>query len=197
MFKNLLLLLCVLLFSGCSSMIYSYNHNNSEIKFNIEKEEFLTKKLSNTEYIYTSDPCVIESYLLVNSSLFIEHINLDSNCTWNGSSDSFFESLFKEKLKLKSLEALERVNIEKYTFSVLKINNTHRLHTITIWGATLDTFIIDYEGRLFKELSRHLGVTYKNTFDDLPLFKTQYKQSLVQHNTLKNYFNASANVPSN
>lgn len=190
MFKTVLLIFIVLFFSACgSSAIYNYNQSNNEIKLKVANKSYLTQKLDNEKFNSTFDTCTNESYLLQTSDYFIEHISLNSNCHWNGLASGYFESLFKEKLKLKSMIALERIDINNYTFSTLKINDSHRLNIISLYTVFSDTFIIDYKGELYEELLTKLNPSYIDNYKHLPRFQTNYHHSLVKNNFINSYFN--------
>lgn len=194
MAKNLMFCVLILLFTACSSVTYNYKQSLNELNFKLDENKFLKKKLDNTKFVYTFDKCTNDSYLLLNEDIFVENISLQTNCRWNGLSNGFFEYEFKHKLKLKSMESLERIDVKNYHFSTHKINETHRLHIIWIWGAYTDTFIIDYTGKLYQELLSHLKPDYKYTHQGLSPFKADYQESLVRLNFIKGYFNADREV---
>lgn len=177
-----------LFFTACGSLTYNYNTQIDELNFKISENEVLTQQLRNTEEINTFGYCVDNSYLLIGSDVFVEHISLESNCKWNGLASGYFEYAFKEKLKLKSMKAMERIHIKNYSFSTFTINEQYRLHMIEVFSVFRNTFIIDYKGELYNKLLGRLKPDYKNSYESLPLFKADYKESLVRNNIFKGYF---------
>jgi hypothetical protein len=170
-------------------MPYKYSVKIDELRFKISDTNYLTKKLNNPEYILTSDSCTNESYLLKEERYFIEYISLDTNCSWNGLASGYFEREFKSELKLKSMVAVERIDIKNYSFSTFKINGKYSLNTITMYIGFTNIFIIDFEGALYNELLSKLQPTYKNQFVSMPIFKADYKYSMVKFNFFNSYFN--------
>jgi len=190
MIKNLLILFTVIYFTGCSSVMpYTYSSKTNELKFEISEENLFIKKLNNPEYIMTSDRCTNESYLLKEKRYFIEFVSLQNNCSWNGLPDGYFEREFKFELKLKSMVAVERIDINNFSFSTFKINDKYSLNTITIYTGDSNIFIIDYEGKLHEQLLLKLNPTYQNNFALMPRFKADYNYSMVRFNFFNSYFN--------
>lgn len=195
MIKSLLLIFITIFFTACSSsMPFTYTSTIDELKFELPKNNTLTKKLNNPKYIITSDSCANESYLLKEKRYFIEYISLDLDCSWNGLPSSYFEREFKEILKLKSMVALERIDIENYSFSTFKINDKYKLNTISIYTVFTNTFIVDFEGKLYEELLTKYKPSYTNTFTFMPRFQADYKYSMVDFNFLHHYFNREKEI---
>ena len=196
MFKNLFLLFIALFFSACSSYLtpYKYSSQTNELMFKVSDTDYFIKKLHNPKYIITSDTCTNKSYLLKEKRYFIEYISLDSNCSWNGLASGYFEREFKSELKLKSMVALERIDIDNYSFSTFKINDTYILNMITMYGGFTDIFIVDFEGGLYNELLAKLKPTYKKHFNSMPRFKADYNYSMVKFNFFNSYFNREREV---
>lgn len=177
--KNIIYLSLVLLLVGCSSL-----ENNS-----IDKIE----NFGNNKKIYTHDSCTNFSYISQNEEekygkLFYEYINLDSNCSWNGMSRGFFEDLFKSTLKLKNMKVLERIDYGNHEFSTYIIDDKYYMNLIYRYTVSEDSFIIDYEGKLFDEMIRKYDKNYINKFLKEPRFNSNYSNSLVRMNILNGYF---------
>jgi len=190
MIKSLFILFIAIFFTACSSVMpYTYSSKTNKLKFKISKENYFIKKLNNPEYIMTSDRCTNESYLLKEKRYFIEYVSLQNNCSWNGLPDGYFEREFKFELKLKSMVAVERIDIKNYSFSTFKINDKYTLNTITIYTTDSNTFIIDYEGKLYNQLLLKLNPSYQNTFLSSSRFKADYNYSMVRFNFFNSYFN--------
>jgi len=190
MIKSLFILFIAIFFTACSSVMpYTYSSKTNELKFKISKDNYFIKKLNNPEYIMTSDRCTNESYLLKEKRYFIEYVSLQNNCSWNGLPDGYFEREFKFELKLKSMVAVERIDIKNYSFSTFKINDKYTLNTITIYTTDSNTFIIDYEGKLYNQLLLKLNPSYQNTFLSSSRFKADYNYSMVRFNFFNSYFN--------
>ncbi len=190
MVRSLFFIFVLLFFTACSSIMpYTYSSKTDELKFKISDKNYLTKKLNNPQYIFTSDHCTDESYLLKEKRYFIEYISLSLHCSWNGLPDGYFEREFKSKLKLKSMVAVERIDIKNYSFSTFKINDKYSLNTITIYTTYSNTFIVDFEGELYTEILTKLNPKYQNKFQSMPRFTANYKYSLVDYNFFNSYFN--------
>lgn len=184
----------LLIFSGCSSsVLYNYQSQKKQLDFKVASASYVHHTLQQPQFSYQFDSCTSNSYTIEDKSLFVEHIDLNSNCKWNGSANGFFEYQIKEKLKLKSMVALERLEKGNYIFSTLKVNEQFILKTIHIWGVYQDTFILDYDGQLSQKLleTLHVQSHLKNT---LPFFAQRYNQSLVRMNFIKGYFNQESEV---
>ena len=195
MIKSLCLVCITLLFTACSHVLpYEYFSKTNELKFKVSDKNYISKKLNNPQYIFTSDRCTNESYLLKEKRYFIEYISLDSNCNWNGLPDGYFEYAFKSELKLKSMKAIERIDIKNYSFSTFKINNKFILNTITMYTTHSNTFIIDFDGELYDELILKLNPKYENKFKSMPRFQVDYKYSLVKYNFFNSYFNREREI---
>ena len=172
MIKSLLLIFITIFFTACSSsMPFTYTSTIDELKFELSKNNIFIKKLNNPKYI-----------------------SLDLDCSWNGLPSGYFEREFKEILKLKSMVALERIDIENYSFSTFKINDKYKLNTISIYTVFTNTFIVDFEGKLYEELLTKYKPSYTNTFTFMPRFQADYKYSMVDFNFLHHYFNREKEI---
>lgn len=194
MAKLLFLLLCAFLFSACSVATYSYNDKGKNLIFKKAKDNLHFVQLSNPKVTATFDSCSLFSYTLQDNSslygkIFIEHINLQSDCQFNGDSLGFLLYEFKENLKLKSFKQLEFIKYNNYEFYTYKINDEKIVNFIFIFSVLEDTFIIDYEGKLYQEVVKQFDETYLNKYLDNRRFEENYNYSLVRMNIFKGYFN--------
>ncbi|MAD42220.1 MAG: hypothetical protein CL623_07495 [Arcobacter sp.] len=169
-----------LFFTACTST--KYNNVNNYID------------LSKINKQYTSDSCTFSSYILNTSSaeygdIFIEQVNLNNNCEWNGFQRSYFDDLFKEKNSIKTMVAIERLDFQGYEFSTYLINDKYIMNLIYKFSGNENKFIIDYNGKLFTKMIRQFDKTYENKYLKKPRFSSNYNSSLVNQNILKNYFN--------
>jgi len=150
--------------------------------------------LSKLEKQNTIDRCTYSSYILNTSNveygdIFIEEVNLNNNCQWNGFQRSFFDDLFKEKTAVKTMVALERLDFPSYEFSTYLINNKYVMNLIYEFSMNGNKFIVDYKGKLFSKMIKQFDISYKNKYLDKPRFSSNYNSSLVNQNIIKNYFN--------
>ncbi|RYA24051.1 hypothetical protein CRU96_04755 [Malaciobacter halophilus] len=186
--KKLYLFIFVSFFvSGC----ISFNINNIKLPKK-------TLDLKNSKTIATFHPCANFSYISnVNDKeygkLFIEYINLDSNCSWNGFERGFFEELFKQTLKIKSMKIVEQYDFDTYEFTTYLINNNSYVNLIFVYGVNSSKFILDYEGRLSKELISKYKHSYKSEYINKKRFLENYDKSLVKMANFYSYFSRESN----
>lgn len=190
MYKWILLVITAFLFTACTVPMTTYNYDvkTKEVQFKIKKDETYTLKMNNPKYTYTLDECVNDGYLLQNDSYFVENISLDTNCKWNGLARGYFIYDFKEKLKLDSMKKVERIKVSNYEFSTYKINNDSILNLVYVYNTFQDTFILDYDGVLYKTLLKKLKPDYVYKYDGMKRFKSDYHESLVRKNFINYYF---------
>jgi len=179
MFKLIYFILIVLFFNACS--ITKYNYLNNYIDITKEKKYF------------TNDMCSTNSYLVKSRSIeygdiFIEHINLDTSCQWNGLPRSFFDDLFKQKNHIKSMRILERIDLENFEFNTYLINDKYILNLIYYFSSFEDTFIVDYKGVLFTKIIKSFDKNYVNRYLSKQRYSSKYNSSLVNNNIIGNYF---------
>ncbi len=186
MFRSFIICFVIFIFTGC---VQSYKNNFLKNNKIFEKEKL----------IYTFDSCSNNSYILNTKNekygkLFVEYINLDTNCRWNGFERGYFEYLFKETLKIKKIKAIERLDFENYEISTYLIDNKYYLNLIYIYGVNENTFILDQEGILSRELINKFDKNYKNKYFDKIRYTFNYKKSLVNLNMINYYFNKEIEI---
>ena len=111
MLKNIFLLATIFILSGCIPKT---------------TPSIIEERFSNQKEISTFDSCTNFSYIsqiddIKYGKLFVEHINLNSDCKWNGLARGYFISLFMDTIKAKSYKLVERLdfsNIEVNTYLV-------------------------------------------------------------------------------
>lgn len=176
--RNLFIVLLVIIgFTSCS----------------IEKNLPIISTKFDSQKIYTFDGCSSFSYIsTINDEkygkLFLEYIDLDLSCTWTGFSRGYFDDLFKETLKLKSLKTIERIDYKNYEFNTYLINDKYYMNVIYEYSVKEDTFIIDYDGKYFTDEIKKINPYYVNKYLDKPRFSSNYHNSLVDMNMIKGYF---------
>lgn len=179
MFKFIYIVLIVFFFSACSSS--KFNSVNNYIDLSKEKKQYTNARCSNNSYI-------INSTSLEYGNIFIENINLDNSCLWNGFSRSYFDDLFKEKIKVKSIQAIERIDFENFEFSTYLINDKYIMNLIFSFSSNQSTFTIDYNGVLFTKMIKSFDKNYVNKYLERPRFSSSYNSSLVNRNIIERYF---------
>lgn len=165
---------------------------NNQLNFHLSNEDTISYDLGTYDLKTRHDPYSFEAYTLKNSDIHLEYIKLDINASWNGLSRSFYESLLKEKLKLKSMDVLKREEFGHFEFTTYKINDSFILHLIFIWEVQKDIFIIDTKGELFKDLLTHLKDDYVYEYDNEEKGSINFDISLVKNNAFHSYFNQSS-----
>ena len=193
-YKYLLLILLSLFFVSCSSTIqYNYAQNSKMLTFGISGNKHIKIKLTKPIYVDSFNSCANFSYTISDKNtkygnLFIENINLEHNCTWNGLSTSFLESDFKDKLKLSSIEVVEEFDIKNYNFKTYLINKKSYMSLIHVFGPYMDTIIIDYDGKLYDEVLKSFKSDYVNKYISKKRFISNYNESMVRNNMFNGYF---------
>lgn len=163
------------------------------IACNSTKSLNINNKLELDNKIVTYDSCTNFTYIgnsktELYGNIFIEYINLNSSCKWNGLSRGFFVDLFKSTLKIESLKLIERKEFKNYEFSTYLINDKYFTNIIYIYTVSEDYFIIDYNGIYTTELINQFDKNYINIYLDKPRFFSNYNNSLVRMNFFNSYF---------
>jgi hypothetical protein len=155
------------------------------------KNRVLNNEISDFKKINTYDYCSKFSYIaniedIKYKNLFIEYINLDSNCKWNGLASGYFISLFKEELKAKSFELVQRFDFKNLEISTYIVDKQFYVDIVNEFGVFDDKFIIDYSGIYTDEILRKNGRI--NNYKDYARLDFEYSKSLVRFNFINNYF---------
>ncbi len=169
----------------------TFTFENNQLKFLIGADSFYLYDLGQYDMKTRHDPYAIEAYTLKNSDIHLEFIKTDVSASWRGQPRSFYEGLLKEKLNLKSMELLERFEIDRYEFSTFKIDDSFIFHFIYVWENQKNTFIIDTQGKLYKELLLKLKNDYIYTFSGATKGNVNFDISLVKNNAFEYYFKQS------
>jgi len=155
------------------------------------KNTILNNEISYSNKQNTYDYCAKFSYIaniddIKYNKMFIEYINLDSSCKWNGLVSGFFVSLFKDELKAKSFKLIQRYDFKNVEISTYIIDEIYYVDIIDEFGVFDDTLIIDYSGIYTDELLRKNGKL--NIYKEYPRLDFNYNKSLVRFNFIYNYF---------
>lgn len=191
--KLFLLIFISLIFVSCSKSNLTFDYSKKEDKISIGKiDKILNVELENSKFVYNSSDCVFNSYTLNANSkeygkLFVEQINLENQCSWNGLPTSFLETNFKDVLKLDELKVVEEFDIGTYNFKTYKLNDNEYVSLIYLYGGFKDIFLIDYDGKLYEKLLKSMKPDYTNKFSENRLTK-EYSDSLVKKNIINHYF---------
>ena len=172
--------------------IPTFSFENNQLRFLINDDETFNYDLGEYDMKTRHDPYILEAYTLKNSDIHLEFVKTDANASWNGKSRSFYESLIKSSLKLKSMELLKREEIGHYEFSTYKIDDSFVIHLIYIWEVHKDVFIIDTKGKLFKTLISKYKKDYIYEYEDEEKGSVNFDISLVKNNAFNAYFNQSS-----
>lgn len=149
--------------------------------------------LKSGNKMMTFDSCANFSYISridnnEKEKMFVEYINLNRECNWNGLQRGYFEYLFKSTLKLKDVEIVERIDYKNYEFTTYIIDKKYYLNLIYIYNVYEDYFIVDYTGNYAYDLMKKFSINYKNDFIDKQRFYSNYSNSLVKMNFINSYF---------
>lgn len=168
-----------------------FTFENNQFNFHLPNDKTVTYELHHYDMKTRHDPYAFEAYTLKNQEIHLEYIKVDSNTTWNGDSRGFYESLLKEKLKIKSLEVVKRENYGHFEFSTYKVDDSFILHMIFIWETHKDVFILDTKGKLFQKLLSNLDENYSYAYENEEKGSVNFDISLVKNNAFNSYFNQS------
>lgn len=193
--KKIFILIVVLFFVACQQQydpIFKYNKQAKQMDFKIGQEYF-SFQLYNPLYTKRIDTNANDAFTITikesSENMFVEYIDVYSNTIWNAQARSLYENFLKTNLKLKSLEVLERIEVDKnYEFTTYLVNKKERLHLIYIFDANKDIFIFDGKGKLYNELINKMIVNYEDKYKDMPNYYINFNKSLTAHNPLYNYF---------
>lgn len=181
MLKYLLFLPIIFILSGCA------------IK---SKPSILDGTVLNNNEVWTYDTCTNFSYISQSDDmrygkLFIEYINLDSTCKWNGMARGFFVTLFMDTIKARTYKLVERLDFENIEVSTYLVDDTFYVNIINQYRIYEDILIIDYRGLYTTELIKKYNPNYTNAYLQSPRLDTNYSNSLVRMNFLYSYFSRS------
>lgn len=194
--KCFLIFSIVFLFSACVNFSNLNNYSKKNSKLIFFKDNLVVDKISLTNpqlsYFRVSS-CVQDAYTLqdLNSEygkIFYEYIDLRHQCTWRGLPSSFFETSLHFELKLDLLEVVENITIDSYTFKTYRIDSNYYLSVVYFDATYTNSFLIDYEGRLYTKLLKKFNADYKNIYLKEKRYKGDYDKSLVRKNIIEHYF---------
>lgn len=179
MFRYTIFIALIFILNGCN-----LTHN-----LNIDKDFELTMN----KKLMTYDSCTRLSYILQNNDfnfgeLFVEYINLDNSCRWNGLQRGYFVDLFKSTIKINSLRLIERKEYKNYEFSTYIIDEKYYLNIVCGYTVYEDLFIIDYDGKYTTKFLLEFDKNYENIYSNKPRFSSNYSNSLVKMNFINRYF---------
>lgn len=169
-----------------------FTFENNELKFKIDLETFYTYPIENYETKTRHDSYVLDAYTLKNDDIYLEYIRVDNDVEWNGAADGFFIYLFKEQLKIKTMEVLEKKEFGNYEFITYKIDGHFILNFIYIYEVSKDIFILDIKSELYENLIKNFDSNYIYSFDKNEESGLNIDVSLVKNNAFNNYFSLSS-----
>ena len=192
-FKTIVVLFFSFLFVGCSVTNQSFNYAKDEkhITFKLDKNSVSSYAVYDAKIQYKHNGCVRNAYTLESKSLdtklMIEHIQLDPNCEWNGLERGFYSYLIEKKTKSKSMDLLQKIEINEFEFLTYKTAKNCLVYLISISPVDSVTFVVDKVGSVYKDLLLKLKPNY-----EFPEFKSQcsvdFKSSLMDESILSNYY---------
>jgi hypothetical protein len=173
--------------------MYNYSKKSNILSLGINSENFIKIELTKALHTDTFNSCSNFSYTIrdkneIYGNLFIEYISLEHSCVWNGLSTSFFESDFKHKQNLSSMEVVEEFDIKTYNFKTYLINKKSYMNLIYIYGVSKDILIVDYDGKLYDKVLKVFKPDYVNKYIQKERYNSSYNESLVQNNIFNEYF---------
>ncbi|MCG3653963.1 hypothetical protein PJV94_03255 [Aliarcobacter butzleri] len=178
MLKNIFLLATIFILSGCIPKT---------------TPSIIEERFSNQKEISTFDSCTNFSYIsqiddIKYGKLFIEHINLNSDCKWNGLARGYFISLFMDTIKAKSYKLVERLDFSNIEVNTYLVDDMYYVNIVNQYKVFEDIFIIDYKGFYTTNLIKEYDNNYTNIYLQKPRLDTNYLNSLVRMNFINSYF---------
>ncbi|MGB5920304.1 hypothetical protein [Arcobacter sp.] len=191
-FKSLIFSLIAIFFTSCASSSFYYDKKDSSANINLLN---VNKKivLTNPKIEHTFSQCTINSYTLKDDNkkygnLFLENIQLSTDCHWNGSVTGFFTYELKTRMKFKSFELVDRFSKDYYEISTYKVNNEKYVSIIDMYTVNSDVLIIDNNGKLSQEIIKILDPEFNFKYVNAPRTDINYNYSLVKFNMFNSYF---------
>lgn len=196
--KFLFGLFIAVIFSACSvDNFVLYNYKTLDNNKNIISFDFNGKikriELSNPKYENQYSDCSLDTYTLSDESkeygkLFIENIELEHNCQWNGLASGYFVYEFKTKNKYKSFKLVSRFLKSNFEISTYLVDDEKYVDIIDIFSVNRNTLIIDSKGKLASLITSSLDANFEYKYLDKPRLDFDYNHSLVNSNIFFNYF---------
>lgn len=196
-YKYLGSFILALFFTACSTsnyVLYNYKTSSDDgtnvISFDFGKSE---KKIELTKPKYENrfSDCSIDTYTLFDDNyeygkLFIENIELENTCSWNGLPSGYF--IYEFKNKFKSFKLVNRFLKSNYEVSTYLVDGEKYVDIIDIFSVNKNTFIIDSKGKLASLIISSLEADYEYKYLEEKRLDFDYDYSLVQNNFFKAYF---------
>ncbi|WP_419770127.1 MAG: hypothetical protein ACNI3C_12435 [Candidatus Marinarcus sp.] len=165
-----------------------FSFDNNELNFQIDSNDMLSYKIENFDFKTRHDPYVLDGYTIKTRDIFVEHIKLESDSSWNGEAYGIFKSFIKDKLNLKNMQLLKEMQFENYTFTIYNINDEYILYFIHIFEMNKNTFLIDTKGDLFNTIISALDETYVDVYKNENKTEVNFDVSLIKANGIFSYF---------
>lgn len=147
--------------SGCMTPLVKYDNEVKTLALKLKDDKTFNLKLHNPNYKTFGGSCIQKEYRLVEAKhpeygyLYIHHIALQSKCVWNGLASGYFEQMAKRIFKAEDVKKLGTTKVDNYVFTEYQANVKGKemiVSIIEIWGSKQNTFIIDPDKKLTKEL---------------------------------------------
>ncbi|OCL97235.1 hypothetical protein [Arcobacter porcinus] len=176
MFRLLIISLFSLFFISCAT------------KSDLNKDEFTILKKQNTY-----DTCANFSHISLSEDIkygkiFIEYINLDNSCKWNGLARGYFVSLFMDTIKAKSYKLVEEKEFKNLEVLTYIVDEKYYVNIISFYTVSEDKLMIDYNGIYSTSLIQNYEKDYINIYLEKNRLNKEYFNSLVKFNFFKSYF---------
>lgn len=189
-------LVFTLFFTACSSSksFFEYSKNKQKVLIGKNLNETFTLELTKPSIkYYSSAPCVSKSYTINDLNMkygrvFIEYISLNNNCYWKALPLSFFERNLRTELNIKKLKTLESYDIDSYLFKTYRVDDKFYLNLIYNYESKAQKFILDFDGKLYKDLLKKFKSDYSKDFSSKKRFQGNYNGSLAKKSLRNRYF---------
>ncbi|MEA2019785.1 MAG: hypothetical protein U9N59_15200 [Campylobacterota bacterium] len=145
--------------------LVKYDNEVKTLSLKLKDDKTFDIKLHNPNYRSFGGQCIQNKYRLIEAKhpeygyLYIDHIALKSACGWNGLPSGYFEQMAKRIFKAEDVKKLSTTKVGNYEFTEYQAYVKGKemiVSIIEIWGAKQNTFIIDPDKKLTKELKAAL-----------------------------------------
>ncbi len=157
-------LLGVFILSGCAGQLVQYETDSKMLSLRIKDKVRHEVKFVDPKYLPYGGQCSDGDFTLVEhnipkyGTLLIQHLGVKGGCAWHQSPTGYFVDTMKRAFKAKEAKLLNKKNMNQYTFFEYRLDDRINVSLIELWGARENTFIIDSDGVLSKELQEKLAL---------------------------------------
>lgn len=181
--KYIFYMLILFIFSACAATLNSIKDGKDS--FTITANNNSVTIDTHGKESYKVGGCLEKGIYFADESLELEYIKLRPNCTWTGLADGLYQDFLRKNIKgIEKTSSIKLDNGDVYRFNA----GQEYFYLISLYDATSNIFIIDYEGKIVsKLLEKELPIFAKNQL------KTKLQKELLENYQFKGYFENERN----